>query len=438
MSVLKRLQPVRFLPTSVAWSVSQLFAAGEQGALYDPSDLSTLFQDSAGTTPVTAVEQPVGRMLDKSGRGNHATQSTTTKRPVLSRRVVLNLKSEYPGGVADAVTRGGLVTSASIPGFLGGTAIAFGHNGVTSSYAYRNDFSPTLGMSYELSVFVKMDDGEVPQFVGNHSDGSNVFAFVLAGTPVIPSTNPYAVSPTAVPGIYRVSVTTLAQSNVTNCGIVKYATNSNRTFRITGFNARLATDAHLPYQWVNTATDYDADPSKFPAYLRFDGVDDALQTGNIDFTSTDKMTVWAGVTRLSDAAVGVVSELSSNVVLNTGVFGLFVPADSSPVLQFVSGGTITAGASKVTSAAPETRVLTGYANIAGQVCGLRGEGFVVTSSATQGVGNYGNHPMYICARAGTSRYFNGRLYSLIVRGAQTGGATVEAVERYIKSKVRIP
>ena len=48
------------------FSPSELFAAGEQGAWYDPSDYSTLFQDSAGTTPVTAVEQSVGLMLDKS------------------------------------------------------------------------------------------------------------------------------------------------------------------------------------------------------------------------------------------------------------------------------------------------------------------------------------------------------------------------------------
>ena len=46
-------------------AIKALFAAGEQGAWYDPSDLTTLFQDAAGTTPVTAVEQPVGRILDK-------------------------------------------------------------------------------------------------------------------------------------------------------------------------------------------------------------------------------------------------------------------------------------------------------------------------------------------------------------------------------------
>ncbi len=43
-----------------------LFAAGEPGAWYDPSDLSTMFQDTAGTTPVTATGQTVGLLLDKS------------------------------------------------------------------------------------------------------------------------------------------------------------------------------------------------------------------------------------------------------------------------------------------------------------------------------------------------------------------------------------
>lgn len=65
------------------FSPASLFANGEQGAWYDPSDFSTMFQDSAGTTPVTAVGQPVGRILDKSGRGNHASQSTAAARPVL-------------------------------------------------------------------------------------------------------------------------------------------------------------------------------------------------------------------------------------------------------------------------------------------------------------------------------------------------------------------
>lgn len=64
-------------------AITALFANSEKGFWYDPSDLSTLFQDSAGTTPVTAAGQPVGRMLDKSGNGLHMTQATEAARPTL-------------------------------------------------------------------------------------------------------------------------------------------------------------------------------------------------------------------------------------------------------------------------------------------------------------------------------------------------------------------
>lgn len=46
--------------------MKKLFANGEQGFWYDPNDLSTMFQDAAGTIPVAAVGQPVGLVLDKS------------------------------------------------------------------------------------------------------------------------------------------------------------------------------------------------------------------------------------------------------------------------------------------------------------------------------------------------------------------------------------
>ena len=65
----------------VGFTPASLFADGMVGVWYGPSDLSTLFQDSAGTTPVTTAGQPVGLMLDKSGNGNHATQATAAARP---------------------------------------------------------------------------------------------------------------------------------------------------------------------------------------------------------------------------------------------------------------------------------------------------------------------------------------------------------------------
>jgi hypothetical protein len=45
---------------------ASLFGLNEQGVWYDPSDLTTLFTDTAGTTPVTTPGQTVALMLDKS------------------------------------------------------------------------------------------------------------------------------------------------------------------------------------------------------------------------------------------------------------------------------------------------------------------------------------------------------------------------------------
>jgi hypothetical protein len=46
----------------------------------DATDRSTLFQDIAGTNPVTATAQRVGRILDKSGAGNHFYASADANR----------------------------------------------------------------------------------------------------------------------------------------------------------------------------------------------------------------------------------------------------------------------------------------------------------------------------------------------------------------------
>jgi hypothetical protein len=62
--------------------IEALFANSEVGAWYDPSDLTKMFQDRAGTTPVTADGQTVGKILDKSGNNNHAVASSDAARPL--------------------------------------------------------------------------------------------------------------------------------------------------------------------------------------------------------------------------------------------------------------------------------------------------------------------------------------------------------------------
>ncbi len=100
-------------------SPASLFAAAEPGTWYDPSQITTLFQDNAGTTPVTAPNQQVGLMLDKS------------KGLVLGPELVTNGNNEvalYSG--AGAV--GGTIARGAAPG--GGFAAVFTCNAGTFSY----------------------------------------------------------------------------------------------------------------------------------------------------------------------------------------------------------------------------------------------------------------------------------------------------------------
>lgn len=67
--------------------------------VYDPQDLTTMYQDAAGTLPCYrpgsgAVDPPVGLLLDKSGGEYHASQNTTTARPTLSGRYNLLTATE--------------------------------------------------------------------------------------------------------------------------------------------------------------------------------------------------------------------------------------------------------------------------------------------------------------------------------------------------------
>jgi len=48
---------------------------------WDASDISTLFQDSAATTPVASDTDPVGYWGDKSGNARHGKQTTAGNRP---------------------------------------------------------------------------------------------------------------------------------------------------------------------------------------------------------------------------------------------------------------------------------------------------------------------------------------------------------------------
>jgi hypothetical protein len=188
-----------------------------------------------------------------------------------------------------------------------------------------------------------------------------------------------------------------------------------------------------PYQRVTTATDYDT--AGFLPYLACDGIDDGMATANIDFTGTDKVTVVAGLRKLSDAAGATLVELGYSVATESGIFILDAPPAGNQY-GFYSKGTTTAGALVSSGhAAPRSGVLTGIGSIAANIAQLRVNGAVsATSTDSQGGGNYRNASLVLFRRAGTSRPFNGRFHGLVVVGSLLPDSQLRQLEMWMNRK----
>lgn len=192
------------LSSSAAFDPSILFANGEQGAWYDPSDRSTLFQDAEGTIPVTADGDPVGLMLDKSGNGNHLTQAATSARPTFRTDGALHWLE--PDGVDDAM---------ATPQFAWGTdkaTIVHGSYRADEDTRIIFEFSPSVLGNFG-TFYVASKSGGVANWAsssrGTAGNSSGQAAYVnIAGpdTAVITATHDIAASLTRVRrnGVYGV------------------------------------------------------------------------------------------------------------------------------------------------------------------------------------------------------------------------------------------
>jgi hypothetical protein len=444
---------------SLGFSPALLFANNEQGAWYDPSDMSTLFQDAAGTVPVTAVEQPVGRMLDKSGRGNHATQSTAINRPVLSARVNLLTKTEdfddsfWVKGAATVVSNSvaapdGTATADTVIE----TAVSALHGVSSQTLAFIS------GVTYTSVIYAKNTNGGRGlvqlAFFGVGTGGGNPYANFDLVNGVVTASGLGNGSITAVgDGWYRCSLEFtcgFSRSERFNAQFVtsgtaaafqSYLGDVTKGIYVWGADLRVANDGVglPPYQYVNTPTDYDSGPD-WPRYLRFDGIDDGMVTGTIT-PGTDKVQVFAGVRKLSDVGFAPFLELSA--AISNGSFNLSAPGGAnSATFGFASrGSTATAGIanSPTTFSAPITAVLCGIGSISEDISNLQINGIASGSGAAdQGTGNYLSYPLYIGRRGGTSNPFNGRLYPLIVRfGPNLTTEQIAQTEAWVAGKTAV-
>jgi hypothetical protein len=144
------------------YSPSILFANGEQGGEYDPSDLTTLFQDAAGTTPVTKNNDTVGLGLDKSKWGGKTLAQVLAGQPNM-----------LPPGAWLMSSAGTAVATESPPGTLNLTG-----DGVNSAIGDQS-FTTVDGVRYWLQADLSMQIAGL--FVGTTQGGLNLLA-ATAGT----------------------------------------------------------------------------------------------------------------------------------------------------------------------------------------------------------------------------------------------------------------
>lgn len=437
------------------FSPATLFSAGEPGGWYDPSDLSTMFQDTAGTTPVTATGQTVGLLLDKSGRGNHLTQATAASRPIYGiepfggRRNLLTWTEQFDNA---AWIKGNTTVTANSTVAPDGTSTGDAIYQTTATSVQNMTSGIIVGSSgtaYTFSIYLKAGTSRYAQVTfPSTTMGSTQYANIdITGVTITASAASTASVVDVGNGWVRVkyTVVAVASSNVTPFIVAINSGTDARGASITGdaanyfflWGAQLETGSlATPYQRVTDQWNVTEAGVPSVSYVQYDGTDDWFISPTIT-PGIDKAQIFAGVRKLSDAAQASLVELSATASINPGAFALQAPRNVSVGnYTLFSGGTLLQSINPTGFFAPITNVLTGIGDIAGDVVTLRVNGLqAATSASDQGTGNFLAYPLYVGRRGGTSLPFNGRLYQLLVRfGANLDAATIAATEAFVNSR----
>lgn len=381
--------------------IRSLFRNGEQGLIYDPNDLTTLFQDSAGTVPVTAAGQPVGLMLDKRlglVRGSD---------------VIVN-------GPFESSLSGWAQSSPGYWSWVNGRA----YHPLTGDYRdIRQPLFSLAGKWVEVRYTLEVLQGMAVSGVS----GTTVY---------------HGVGTHSVRIICRLPENALFFAARNGGWTAEFYLDNVSVCELPGNHALQPTAASRPILRQNATTG--------AYYLETDGVDDWMSTSAIDFTATDKVSVFAGVRKLSDAAGGVVCELSINYGSNTG-FLLAAPSGVVAEKDILLGSSGAPGTYKFYRAtgldAPKNFVVSGgittnAVSVAAAIPTFRIDGTTPASLVSSGPGTttapyFGNYPLYLFRRGGATLPFNGHFYGLTIVGRLCTAAEINNMERLLARNVGV-
>lgn len=343
--------------------------SGIDGAWFDPEDMSTMFQDAAGTIPVTALEQPVGLWLDKS-QGLELGPELVTNGDFSNG--VTGWSAIGVGGTLSVVS-GELQILGSGLGFPGARKAVSGlvvgksyvlkttaRRGTSASPAIMGIISATYSTSTSATVNTEMqvifvataashnvdlsipsssasgtvffDNVSIKELRGNHATQSITASRQTLSArynQLLNSATLSTQSTTTVAAQYTLSFTgtgsvtlsdtatgTLAGTGANNrVSLVFTPTAGTLTLTVTGSVtlAMLAFGTLTAYQAITTATSYDS--AGWPKYLRGDGVDDFYKLPFLNLYGNGSCSIVAARDAVSQATdTYIISERSTTDV----------------------------------------------------------------------------------------------------------------------------
>ncbi|SNS29157.1 hypothetical protein [Antarctobacter heliothermus] len=373
------------------YSPLQLFESGAAGVWFDPSDLSTLYQDAAGSTPVTGHEQPVGLMLDKSrglGLGPELAEALPT--PLIS-------NAGGSVGAYDPITR--TMTNPTL--------------GTENGYPrFRFAVGLVAGKRYRIAGVVS---GDLSRLIGIrlHTSGG------INDVPFNPTTGVFDARQVAAADVidFRFENSAAAAVSIVSISVRE----------LPGAHAAQPISARRPtYQTADSLN-----------WLNFDGIDDLLLTPSVSLSATSRLSLFAGVRKPSDAVRGVVV---NQIAHGARSFALYAPSSGgSPNFAATAGNTTLVNA-MVTSAAPITTVLEATHDIgasAAQGLSVNGGTPAVVTGGTGAASTFQDGALGIGGFVTGERWFNGRLYGLVVRGAETSAFASSNTTRFMAAKIGV-
>ena len=394
----------------VEFSPASLFESGEVGAWYDPSDLSTLFQDTAGTTPVTTSGQTVGLMLDKSQGAGYADGSFTG---------LGSEENSNPGGPFTTTTGYTAYRSATLSIVSGALRVS----GTTETFPYAGiPFSTVVGKTYYV------------EGLSTSVSGSNIDVYLQKNDAPSGAVNAVFFGPDEPAGIKSgvfvatATTTYILAISVQLDNVVDWSYISVK--ELPGFHATQPTAAARPT--------YQTDGNLH--WLAFDGVDDRLTTGSVDMSATSMLTFFAGIRSL-DTSGSLNGAFTTSSDTGNYRFVALAPSSSSVHFSAFLKGTVAAQANATAAefAPPNTRVMTGISDLSAGVVTLRLDGNqIATASGTGTAGNFRNSPYTIGALVSAgSLAFEGNFYGVVARGAESTATEVSDTETYLAVKTGV-